>query len=221
MKNGLQESKKILKEGMDLGKIFFILNHGREGSKWLKEIINLDPNALCLHEPEKQYDYCRNIHPEWNNWRINQIKIYAKKVDVYGETTPHLFDILDDLITAFPDATFIHLIRDGRKSARSFYNREPEESLEDHCKWWNTTHKKLYKYFCVGYKFELLVSNWFYFKSLMNKIGVNIKRSEWKKIIKKKVNSTQKWKVPDWDKTSLKMFWRVCGDTMRKNGYWK
>jgi Sulfotransferase family len=59
----------------------------------------------------------------------------------WGEKTPQYIEIVPQLLRMYPDARFIHLVRDGRDVAKSIQAREWTGSrwLHDNTRWWTET----------------------------------------------------------------------------------
>jgi hypothetical protein len=59
----------------------------------------------------------------------------------WGEKTPQYIQIVPQLLTMYPDARFIHVVRDGRDVAKSIQAREWTGSrwLHDNTRWWTET----------------------------------------------------------------------------------
>lgn len=102
---------------------------------------------LTKSEVEEIIDLTTN-HCRWPEFEINAVEFQAQARAVqqptlrsladlvfdefrrregctrWGEKTPRYFRIIPELAKIFPDARFIHLVRDGRDVAKSFYDRK-------------------------------------------------------------------------------------------------
>lgn len=94
----------------------------------------------------------------------NCSKLAEKKI--WGEKSPRHSHLISQMREIFPDAKFIHLIRDGRDSSMSIYNRGWwDRSFPRICEHWNSCVKAAIKgrSFPAGQYFEIryedLVSN--------------------------------------------------------------
>lgn len=111
--------------------LIFVLGSGRCGTKALVQMLQGTPNLEAHHE------YCRYAYQrEAVLYAMNFLgkPLMEKRLDeIYGsaayyseagqflDSSHKLVPVADLLVEMFPDAKFIHLIRDGRKVAASFY----------------------------------------------------------------------------------------------------
>lgn len=109
--------------------MFFVLNAGRSGSRTLATVLSQSPTCTCLHEPYPQ------LIAESVRYRYGEITSDAL-VDIlretrglpdrhqtYGECANRLSLLVPVLRQAFPDARFVHLVRDGRDFVSSAVQR--------------------------------------------------------------------------------------------------
>jgi peptidoglycan/xylan/chitin deacetylase (PgdA/CDA1 family) len=157
----------------------FFLSTARSGSKWLANLIDSSTSAMARHELSLNHRFedgelreekrtgegFRSFITEDAAVRTRLAEISAwvdRLFDDYVEANVYLAHCADELRSAFPDATFIHLHRDGRDVVRSLMNRSwydtpeddrhPELDLEDWdsltqlekcCWYWALTNKAL------------------------------------------------------------------------------
>jgi hypothetical protein len=118
----------------NLNQPIFILGSPRSGTTFLGSCIAELPEISYHYEPVATKAAARYIyHQEWN---FNQAKQYYWAVYAwlmrlhangdlrFAEKTPRNCFLVDFLYRAFPDAQFIHIIRDGRDSALS-HSKQP------------------------------------------------------------------------------------------------
>lgn len=108
--------------------MFFVLTTGRSGSQTIARTFSQAANCFCRHEPEPQllaectrYRYGRMRHSS-----LAEVLRSTRPTDdgvVYGEANNRLALILPVLRSAFPDARFVWLVRDGRKFVSSALQR--------------------------------------------------------------------------------------------------
>jgi hypothetical protein len=127
--------------------IIFILCTGRCGSTSIKDIFNQHPRFLAFHEDIKpviklstklaEHPECeKEIFTELNNLFANRIW-EAKNGQIIVHSDHRLWNLVPYLSKYFPNAYFIHLIRNPFDSVKSFLLRDwyndlnPKESLFD------------------------------------------------------------------------------------------
>lgn len=101
--------------------MIFFLNVGRSGSTSVAQLFD------GVHEPD-------HVYP-----RMSRVYERAKNMPCYIDTSPYWLFWLDDLVQEFPDATLIHLVRDGRKVVKSFERRPDlfrKNARTYHFAWW-------------------------------------------------------------------------------------
>lgn len=238
--------------------IFFILAMGRSGTKFLAHLLNKSKEAYVVHEPvysdfqayqeafyseEKGLKYIRNFRKKEIYLRIRN-----KGIKTYGEVNSALRRHYNALKEEFPNATFIHLIRDGRDVVRSAMSRwtmtskDPNTKLihptngdpykerwsemsrfEKLCWYWQVDNHYLRENIGNPVKFEDLLRNYEYFKNnILEKIGINISKEVWIKEVNNPKNTTKEYSIPpwkNWDKKKTKYFEEICGKEMGAYGY--
>lgn len=193
--------------------IFFVLNVGRSGSKAVARAFNL------RHEPEGSVVNLDNMNERMKN--------DLKTQGFYGETTHPLRWCIPELKTKFPNAIFLHLVRDGRKVVSSFLNRDQylytrkgDGSLDnDYGKnerlpiegWDNLT------------RFQKICHYWNYWNDYFSQITESRIRLEDIQHAISRENETSvrepSYAYRYWTKEQRDYFWRTCGDLMVKYEY--
>lgn len=117
---------------------FFILSHGRTGTKFLAKLLNGCDGAVVHHEPTPSdsnivfYSHAGVFRSVLNGMledRFQQLLLQADGADVYGECNSYLrFE--GEWLKNNLDATVIYLCRDGRDFVRSAYPRKLYTELE-------------------------------------------------------------------------------------------
>lgn len=116
-------------------RLFFLLGSGRCGTMFVSSLLNLDPDALVLHEPRGHLDMAARPsargEQRFGDLYIQGFRKYAIYRDVrqhaastYGEVSSPLRCLGAALCRAFPHAHLMILARDGRDTVRSALNRQ-------------------------------------------------------------------------------------------------
>lgn len=165
---------------------------------------------------------------------------------VYGEVNSFLRRHCK-LLKNFTNSKVIHLVRDGRDVVRSLISREamtnydkntnfivPKEGdpykkiwykmtrFERCCWYWKTENEYISNYIKDFVRFEDIIKDYTYFKELLDKIGISLPINVWKKEICNPKNKTNKYLLPsceNWEEWQEKSFIKICGDEMKKYGY--
>ena len=173
---------------------FFILSSGRSGSQMFQKL-------FCLYDAvEMHHEYlCNHIQPLAVKYYLGLVTkdqakkelskqyeaaIYYSDRVMWGDSSNKLSWLIEPLNELFPNAKFIHIIRDGRKVVSSFYNKLRDECYDDkstktlqlwvdnpekyieppHEKkyWWNVENKKSinYKQFINYNQFQRICYHW-------------------------------------------------------------
>jgi hypothetical protein len=112
--------------------MFFVVSVGRSGSQTIADLLDSSPNGVCPHEPEPrllveatQYLYGELAQED----AVRLLRATRPTVrdlapgQQYGESHHRLSLMIPALHEAFPDAKFVWLIRDGRKTVASMVAR--------------------------------------------------------------------------------------------------
>lgn len=239
-------------------KIFFVLAMGRSGTKFLANLLNRAQGALVCHEPVKDDfgAYLEAFHDEEKaecyiqRFRKKEIYLRTVKLNVthYGEVNGVLRRHCNALKRGFPQAIFLHLIRDGRDVVRSMISRQtmtPKDlntggigpgkedrwydqwpsmdRFEKLCWYWAVENRYLRANINKTIKFEDAISNYEYFcKNVLDNLGLKISVEEWQGAVQSPKNVTEAFLLPSWrgwDLDLSKKFERICGQEMIENGY--
>lgn len=120
---------------------FFIVSSGRSGTQMLEKLLGSYNNIEMHHEYK-----CNDIQPLAVKYSLQIIDIndtlsilenvYSEAVsktdkEFWGDSSNKLSWLIPMLDKLFPNAKFIHLIRDGRKVVSSFFNKLGNECYDD------------------------------------------------------------------------------------------
>jgi len=217
--------------------IFFILAIGRSGTKFLASLLNKASGAYVVHEPVRE-DFQAYLEAFYSEERAESyirsfrkkeiyIRIRNKEINTYGEVNGVLRRHYHALKIAFPNAKFIHLVRDGRDVVRSMMSRytmtlhDPVTSkihphvndpwyrykkwknmdrFEKICYYWQIENKYLRERIPKRVQFEKILTDYEYFKeNVLFPLNIYIPIETWKEFIKKKVNPSTKYILPYWE----------------------
>jgi hypothetical protein len=239
-------------------KMFFILAIGRSGSMFLAHLLDQAPEARVYHEPTRvdfaaytEAFYDQKAAEDYLS-RYRKKEIYLRMRDsqsaTYGEVNTNLRRHCNALKRVFPDATFVHLVRDGRDVIRSMMSRrtfrswDPVTSLirpqegdpqcdtwpgmnrfEKLCWYWSAENRYLRNCVQRTVRFEDLISDYGYFEdSLLSPLQLEIADQAWREASMTPKNVTRRYRIPhwsSWDVTMQRAFERICGEEMARNGY--
>lgn len=251
-------SDREIDEWASSKKIFFVLTIGRSGTKLLADLLDEAPGAYVVHEPvtEDFQAYQDAFHGEEEArgyiQRFRKKDIYLrcrdKEINTYGEVNSLLRRHCNASRQAFPNAIFIHLIRDGRDVVRSMMSRKtmtsddpntrriyPKEGdpwksqwpemtrFERLCWYWQVENCYLRNSIGDTVQLERLVSDYDYFReNLLDRLGLIIPRETWEEAVDVPKNVTKRYQIPswsDWPDDKMKAFKMICEEEMRRNGY--
>ncbi len=238
--------------------IFFVLSLGRSGTNFLADLLNRAEHTMVVHEPHQVDDYAIEVASHKptaattyiRDFRRKDIYLRARGADIntYGEVNSLLRRHARDLQEVFPQAHFVHLIRDGRDVVRSMLTRrtltpqDPKTArltppfgdpyleqwptmsrFERLCWYWQHENNLLERHIDVRVRFEPLVSDYNYFKKeLLANIGVELSEGVWQEEVRVPKNHTKGKKAPhwrDWTPEQTRAFWTICGEAMARYGY--
>lgn len=238
--------------------IFFVLAIGRSGTRFLAELLNQIPGAYVAHEPVDD-DYLAHqkaFHNEkeavYYVQRFRRKEIYLRvrdrEVTTYGEVNSLLRRHCNALKRAFPNAHFVHLVRDGRDVARSMMSRktmtheDPHTTLiyptnadpwkdewdemsrfEKLCWYWQVENHYLRNNIERTVQLERLISSYDYFsKQLLCPLDLNVPKSVWQAAVDRPKNATEQYEIPhwtSWERQRKTIFREICGEEMNRLGY--
>ena len=134
----------------------FIVGSGRSGSKMLCELLNQ------INRVESNHEYmCTHIQPLAVKYYMKILSrekvlkqlgsIYSSAIEyskkpIWIDSSNKVSWVIDILFELFPNARFVHIVRDGRKVVSSFYNKLNNECYDDKSvsiltKWYNNPDK--------------------------------------------------------------------------------
>lgn len=183
-------------------KLIFFISIGRCGTQAVAEQFGL------LHEPD-------NAHPSIPRLRMRIRQAEKEGQTYYGETSNFWRLKLGQLMEKYPEATYIHLIRNGRDSVKSLQVRDlytdvlglaPHNYIQLPVKGWNSLTR-----------FEKLCHYWRHWNELIEKrVKSRVRLEDIQHIIERK-NAGDPHKP--WTKEEEETFNRICGDLSKHYGY--
>jgi hypothetical protein len=122
-------------------KPFFIVSSGRSGTAMLHKALSAEPGVEMHHEymvqitqPLAVRRYLGLIDAEETQRLIGETyggAIRYSGAAHWGDSSNKLSWLIPDLAAAFPNARFVHLVRDGRKVASSYFHKLGNECYDD------------------------------------------------------------------------------------------
>src|SRR6201996_8026170 len=120
---------------------FFIVSSGRSGTAMLHKALSIKAGVEMHHEYAVQITQplavrrYLNLIGEDDAQRILR-EAYGAAVQVsrgthWGDSSNKLSWLIPDLASLFPDARFVHLVRDGRKVCSSYFHKLGAENYDD------------------------------------------------------------------------------------------
>jgi hypothetical protein len=194
---------------------FFILSHGRTGTKFMAKLLNGCDGAIVHHEPMKSdkdilfYSYTgqfRKILQQKLRVRFERLIKEAGPAQIYGESNSYL-RYEGKWLRESLDAEIIYMCRDGRDFVRSAYPRKLYTELEtqlsviptddsQYAEKWHTMDRfeRICWYWAVTYERLLEDSggtDYQYFKSnIADKVGLKVNEKQWLQAVSNPENST-------------------------------
>jgi Sulfotransferase family len=120
---------------------FFIVSSGRSGTAMLQKVLSGLPDVEMHHEymvqitqPLAVKRYLGLIGAEEARRVISRTHgaaIHYSQAAHWGDSSNKLSWLIPDLAGLFPDARFVHLVRDGRKVASSYFHKLGAECYDD------------------------------------------------------------------------------------------
>lgn len=239
-------------------RFFFMLGMGRSGTQFLSTLLDKATGTLVVHEPIMTdfAAYIRGYHSEREAYKFvrvfRQREIYARaknrRISTYGEVNSLLRRHIEPLREAFPEASFIHLVRDGRDVVRSMMSRrlfhpthpvtrliEPSkrdprtqdwhrmDRFERLCWFWKTENQYVRERADRTVQFEKLIADYAYFKEcILQPLQLSLSASQWRQAVARPKNETNEYAIShwsQWDTARHDAFMRICLDEMTLNGY--
>jgi hypothetical protein len=120
---------------------FFIVSSGRSGTAMLHKALSAAPGVEMHHEYMVQYlqplavrRYMGLIDSEAARAILSETtlaSVRCSEAKHWGDSSNKLSWLIPDLAALFPQARFVHLVRDGRKVAGSFFHKLKDECYDD------------------------------------------------------------------------------------------
>jgi hypothetical protein len=120
---------------------FFIVSSGRSGTAMLHKALSAVSGVEMHHEymvnliqPLAVKHYMGLVGPEDCARVLEQVygaALRYSEAQYWGDSSNKLSWLIGDLAAAFPKARFVHLVRDGRKVASSYFHKLAAECYDD------------------------------------------------------------------------------------------
>src|SRR5580692_11330014 len=120
---------------------FFIVSSGRSGTAMLHKALSSKPNVEIHHEYAVQITqplavkrYLGMIEETEARQTLEETfgaAIAQSRAAYWGDSSNKLSWLIPDLARLFPQARFVHLVRDGRKVASSYFHKLGAECYDD------------------------------------------------------------------------------------------
>jgi len=176
------------------------------------------------------------------------VRASRQAVSTYGEVNSTLRRHVYALRAAFPEARYLHLVRDGRDVVRSMMARVTMTPQDLHtarirphshdpwyeawqgmdrfarlCWYWQAENRYVRNAVGNTVRFENLLSDFDYFaERLLSPCHVKISRDQWEAAVDKPRNRTNQHRISNhgsWQPAMNETFWSICGSEMSANGY--
>ncbi|MEZ5166408.1 MAG: sulfotransferase [Acidimicrobiales bacterium] len=109
--------------------MLFVLSTGRSGSRTIANVLSQSPAMACTHEPVPRLieEVMQYRYGELDAGRLAELLTESRPASIdgrrYGEAANRLSMAVPVLATAFPEAQFLWLVRDGREVVSSGVQR--------------------------------------------------------------------------------------------------
>jgi hypothetical protein len=120
---------------------FFIVSSGRSGTAMLHKALSSKPEVEMHHEYAVQITqplavrrYLGLIGEDAARRTIDETfgaAIHHCRARLWGDSSNKLSWLIADLAAVFPEARFVHLVRDGRKVTSSYFHKLGAENYDD------------------------------------------------------------------------------------------
>jgi hypothetical protein len=120
---------------------FFIVSSGRSGTAMLHKALSAVPNVEMHHEYIVQITQPLAVRRYLGLAgagearavleRTHAAAVHYSQASHWGDSSNKLSWLIPDLAALFPDARFVHLVRDGRKVASSYFHKLGAECYDD------------------------------------------------------------------------------------------
>ena len=121
---------------------FFIVSSGRSGTAMLHKALSEKPGVEMHHEYAVQITQplavkrYLGVTDEGETDKVLRetfgAAVHHSRATHWGDSSNKLSWLISDLAALFPDARFVHLVRDGRKVASSYFHKLGAENYADH-----------------------------------------------------------------------------------------
>jgi hypothetical protein len=122
-------------------KPFFIVSSGRSGTAMLHKALSAVPGVTMHHEYAVQITqplavkrYLGAVDAETTRKVLDEsfgAAVWHAQGTHWGDSSNKLSWLIPDLAALFPEARFVHLVRDGRKVASSYFYKLGDETYDD------------------------------------------------------------------------------------------
>jgi hypothetical protein len=243
---------------MQYWSFFFILGTGRTGTAFLASLLGTSPGAHVFHEPvfEDRLAHARAHYDQraaaryLHEFRMKEMYVRMRHTPpgIYGEVNSTLRCHAAALRAAFPTATLLHLVRDGRAVVRSNMSRRTmtarnpfsmslHPTKEDPwrerwpsmdrfarlCWHWQLENARLRATIGHTVQFERLIQSYEYFQTtILEPCKLHVDRHTWQIAAAVPVNSSAYYAIPPWAAWSPQLkntFAEICGEEMARCGY--
>ena len=122
-------------------KPFFIVSSGRSGTAMLHKALSANPDIEMQHEymvhiaqplaVRRYLGLCQSPEALKTLAQTHGAAIAYSKARYWGDSSNKLSWLIPELAQMLPNAKFVHLVRDGRKVAGSFFRKLTDECYDD------------------------------------------------------------------------------------------
>jgi len=120
---------------------FFIVSSGRSGTAMLHKALSAKPGVEMHHEYAVQITqplavkrYLGLLDEDRTRQMLRETfgaAVHHSRGTHWGDSSNKLSWLIPDLAALFPEARFVHLVRDGRKVASSYFHKLGAENYDD------------------------------------------------------------------------------------------
>lgn len=120
---------------------FFIVSSGRSGTAMLHKALSAKPGVEMHHEYAVQITqplavkrYLGLLDEDQTRRMLRETygaAVHHGRGTHWGDSSNKLSWLIPDMAALFPDARFVHLVRDGRKVASSYFHKLGAENYDD------------------------------------------------------------------------------------------
>lgn len=241
-------------------RIYFFVSTARSGTKWLVNMLDKSSSVEAQHEFSLNHTFDeqtgltkhKRTTQDFAIWSQNdaEVRTYLENIkkwivsrnNDYAEANVYFAHIMPIVTEVFPEATIVHLHRDGREVVRSLLNRSwydtPEDTkhpgfsidgwtnmtqLEKACWYYRLTNETIEEYSQQRVVFEQLTSSPEQFTQILTKLGIRITLPEVAEQQHKQiVNANYSDSVPpfsEWSVGDQQLFQSICNSTLSTLGY--